>query len=131
MKSRIAKALLLAAIAMPLSGCPTASIDLGLWYFWIKIDGELGVFYSIVLLPDGETEPAGPPYENSDPLEGAVTWSQFGSRLTITQEVDSSTTYRLRGDIESTTKVSDGTLSQIGGGATGQWFANKNLLTSP
>jgi len=131
MKLRIAKTLLLIAIVLPLSSCPTASIDLGLWYFWIKLDGELGVFYSIILLPGGETEPAGPPYENTDPLEGTVTWSQFGSRLTITQEVDSSTTYRLRGDIEETNKVSGDTLSQIGGGATGQWFANTFTFTSP
>jgi len=131
MKMRIARIMLLVTVVITMSGCPTTSIELGLWYLWIKIDGELGVFYSIVLLPDGETELPDPPFENSDPLEGTVTWSQFGSRLTITQEVDSSTTYRLRGDIESITKISDGTLSQIGGGATGQWFANKNLLTSP
>jgi len=129
MMSRITRAIFLVAIVIPLSGCPTASIELGLWGMLVHFDGGLIHFHSIVLLPGGETEPADPPINGFPPLDGTVTWSQFGSRVTFVQEVDSSTTYRLSGgDIESSTKISDGTLSQNGVGVIGDWSADKDLI---
>lgn len=121
MKSRMSHAVLLAALAVPLSGCPIPAIALGTWLLTIDTT-KVG----IILLDGGQTqEPIPLPPEADNVLNGTVTWEQNGRTITFTQ-VTGGITAVYTGTVDTSTNIVDGTWMQtVGGSASGTWVGEK------
>jgi hypothetical protein len=131
-KSRICRALLVVALLVPLSGCPTSgSFTLGLWLFSIMPDSTPDHLRALVFLADGQTmHPSSPPPQTSNGFARVVTWSQRRSTITLTQDIsfnpsDGSGPFVIiySGTVDSDTLMSGTYQMTVGGNATGTWSA--------
>ena len=127
MKSRIYRMLLVVALLVPLSGCPTSSPDavaLGLWVVTIVRSDPHVFLISLIIEAGGQTQedPPSPPLGVTSTLTGDVTWVQNGSTISLMQ-VDTALSFVYTGAVHSSTSMS-GTWTQTSGGvASGTWSA--------
>jgi len=122
MKARILSGLLLVALVVPLNSCPrTPEISPGVWLLSTD-DLEIGV----ELLANGivQTPFPFPPEANASFLTGSditISWTQDGSRFTLTIEVGSTVSTVYGGTVDSSTSIVDGTWLGAGGTMSSTW----------
>jgi hypothetical protein len=126
MKSWTIKALIIIALFIPLTGCPSStSFVPGVWVFSLLPDGDLAMTRAIDLLADGTSmTPAAFPPTTGTAFTQPATWAQMGSNFTLTQVLAAGAqVYVYTGTIYSDT-VMAGTFEQtVGGNFNGRWTA--------
>jgi len=118
MKTRIAKALLLVLLLLPLSGCPAPALTFGLWLFHFPPEDVIG----LILLNGGQGQiPNSPPPEANGDFSGTFTWAQDGGTFTMINDMGSSQ-ISYTGNVNSSTNM-NGTFVVVGTQNSGTWTA--------
>lgn len=120
--------LVLVAMVLPLSGCPTAppAIAIGTWLFTVSETGEPDQHPALVLLNGGQTQdPVPMPPQADSSFSGTSTWLQNGSSFVLNQVIGVNNELQYSGTVQSSTSMSGTWMRTAGGIDSGTWSAVK------